>query len=289
MKEYTRTELVQALRQIGLKAGDVVLVSTELFNLGKLAEVRTKEEYHQVILDAIFEVIDPLKGTVVANAYTTQVGRYGTPFHLEKTPCTTGAFSQFIASHPKSIRSLHPINSVTALGAKQDAICRDVSRSNYGMGSPFERLLKMNVQILRLGLDYSHNVYMHFVEAFYGVPYYYHKLLDVPVFVQGKQVEGEFFAAVRHLEYPLIDDFSKLKNAIDQKKAVHSAPVGAGWIHRLDANEYCEIALELVKRNPYAFLAERPAFVKGVKPFDGITHGRDGIERAGNYKLAESN
>ncbi|KKT91718.1 MAG: hypothetical protein UW91_C0029G0008 [Parcubacteria group bacterium GW2011_GWF2_45_11] len=284
MEVYTRHDICDALKKAGLKKGDIALVSTELYHLGRLEGVKTREEYYRAFLDAFMEVLGG-EGTLAVNAYTTQTGRYGTPFHREKTPATTGAFSQYIASHPGSIRSIHPINSVAAIGTKKKLICENVSRSNYGLDSPFDRMLRMGVQIVRLGLDYAHNVYMHYAEAMYGVPYYYHKLLDIEVYDQGKLIEGEFFAAVRHLEYPLIDDFSKIKRVIVDKKLVHSAKLGGDYVHCIDAQEYLAAATELLKKDPYAFLAQRPDFVKGVKPFDGITAGRDGIEKAGNYKF----
>ena len=118
MQTYTRRDIVQALKKSGLKKSDIALVSTELFHLGKITGVKTSAEYYQLFVDAFFEVLGP-KGTLAVNAYTTQVGRYGGPFHLEKTPVTTGGFSQYVTSHAESVRSLHPINSVAAIGAKK--------------------------------------------------------------------------------------------------------------------------------------------------------------------------
>ena len=284
MKEYTQKELRDALIKIGLKEGDVVLASTQLFHLGRLAGVKNREDYARSILDAIFRAIGET-GTLVVNTYTTQVGRHGVVFEYEKTRCTTGYFSEYVLFHPDSIRSPHPINSVAALGKRKEEICLDVSCSNYGLDSPFDRMLKMDAQVLRLGIDYSHNVYMHYVETLYGVPYFYNKLLDVTVLVNGKKMTKEFFATVRYLEYPLDYDFERMKNALDEAKCVSSEAVGSGCIHRVSARDYCNIALKLLKKDPYAFLSTPPKFEKGKIPFDGITVGRDGVTGEANYKF----
>ena len=283
MIEYSQQDLILALKNTGLKKGDIILVSTELFKLGKLKGVNTKEEYSKIILDALFEVIGE-KGTVVVNAFTTYVGRYGKPFDYKKSYAITGGLSEYILFHPESVRSLHPINSVAAIGYHKNEICRNVSTSNYGIDSAFDRLLKKNCQVLRLGIDYVHNSFLHVVETLYGLPYVYNKILDSEIIIDGEISHKQFFASVRYLDYPFEYSLNHLKEVLDQSGCVHRAKLGAGFIYRLDANEYCDILISLLKENPYAFLEGRPAFIKGQIPWDGITAGRDAVPASADYK-----
>jgi aminoglycoside N3'-acetyltransferase len=214
---------------------------------------------------------------LVVNSYTFQVARHGIPYEHETTPCTTGAFSQFILDQPGRLRSLHPVFSVAGLGPQAEAICGDVSRTNYGAGSPVERLLQTGAKVLRLGLDYAHNVFSHYAEAVCGVPYMYNKVLDVVTRVNGREVPGPFLAFVRFLNLDLAFDFSSIRTALDRKALVKSAPLGAGQVHAVSAAEYTSVAIRLLTRDPYAFLTQPPAYVRGVIPFDGLTQGRDGV------------
>jgi len=284
MIEYSQEDLILALKGIGIKEGDILQVSTELFRLGRLKGVKSSEELSKKILESIFHVIKET-GTVVVNTYTTYVGRYGVPFDYEHSKPTTGSFSEYVLSLPDSVRSLHPINSVAAIGYDKDAICLNVSASNYGIDSPFSRLLDRKCQVLRLGLDYVHNVFYHVAETLYGLPYIYNKVLDAEVIVQGEKINKKFFSAVRYLQYPIEETLDMLKDALGRSDCVHSAELGGGLIHSVDANEYFNIVISLLKEDPYIFLKEPPKFIKGEIPWDGITAGRDRVPNSANYIL----
>ncbi len=286
MKDYLQADLIRALQEIGLKKGDVALVSTELFAMGKLKTAQTKEELCRLICEAILSIIGA-EGTLAVNAYTTYTQRYGLPFDRERSRPTTGVFSEYILFHPDSIRSTHPIHSVAALGKYKEKICLDTSPSNYGFDSPVDRMLNLNCQILRLGVDFGDNVFTHYVEGLYGLPYFYNKLLDVDVVVDGKKTDRLFFATVRHLNLTMEDNYEPIKAALVKAKRVYSAAVGDGWVHRIDAKEYCRTLIELLNQNPWALVKNPPNFKKGEIPFDGATKGRDGVETRANFLFEE--
>lgn len=286
MVGYSSSDLTAALYQVGLRRGDLILVSSDLLRLGRMTDAATGEGVHELILNSIFEVIGRQEGTLITHAYTTQVGRYGVPFVLESTECINGAFCQYVLGLPGVVRSLHPINSFAGLGRLKREICLDASASNYGLDSPLDRMLKRRGEIVAIGLDYSHSAFVHYVESMYGVPYVYNKLLDVEVFAEGRRVDRPFFASVRYLDYPLVFEWGRLRRALEEKGCVRSAPVGGGRVNRVGAVDYCETVLELLKSDPYALLKEPPRFEKGKVPFDGATAGRDGISEKGNYRYA---
>jgi len=276
VKSYNYCDLVCALRACGLKQGDIALVSTELFSLGCMEGLRDRQVFYNAYVQAFREVLGP-EGTLVVNSYSFQVGRMGIPYEHEKTPCTTGAFSQHVLTQPDCIRSLHPVFSVAALGAQASRICCNVSRSNYGAESPVDRMLKAGAKAVRLGLGFAANVFLHYAEAVYGVPYMYNKVFDVEVFEKGRPVEGPFMAVVRYLDLDLKFDFSKIQESVGTAGVVKSSVLGAGQVNAVTASDYVEIAIQLLKKDPYAFLMRPPSYTKGRHPFDGITKGRDGI------------
>lgn len=280
---YSSEDMARALLESGLKRGDLILVSTNLLGLGRMTDARSAEEALQLLLRALFRIIGEEEGTLVVHTYTTQVGRYGVPFVLEETECVNGAFCEYVRSYPGSMRSLHPIYSFAGLGQLKKEICEDNSSSNYGLDSPLDRMLKRDVQIVTLGIDYFKSVYVHHMETLYGVPYLYNKLLDVEVYAEGKKVEKPFFSSVRYLDYPLSFSWNRLKKALEKRGCVSSVPLGAGQVSRVPAKEYCQAVLELLKEDPYALLEKPPPFVKGSIPFDGITAHRDGVTDRGNY------
>ncbi len=284
MIEYTKDDLRNGFKAIGLKAGDIVLISTELFTLGRLKDARSKDEHSEMVFETIRDVLTE-KGTIVVNAFTTYVARYGRPFYSESSRPTTGAFCEYVTFHPESIRSLHPIHSVAAVGARAKDICLNVSSSNYGIDSPYERMLKMKGQILRLGIDYTHNTFLHVVEALYGLPYLYNKVIDADIIISGQCTKKQFLASVRYLKFSLDYSLEKVQETLLKSGCVHSSKVGGGQIHRLDANEYCSHLISLLRENPYALLKTPPNFIKGEIPWDGITAGRDGVAQGADYNF----
>ena len=87
---YSSHELRQALTDIGVQRGHIIVVSTDLLRLGKMMDARSPQQALEIMLETIFQVIGQ-EGTLVAHTYTTQVGRYGVPFIYEETECVNGA------------------------------------------------------------------------------------------------------------------------------------------------------------------------------------------------------
>ena len=138
------------------------------------------------MLDTFTSVIGP-EGTLVVPTFTTTVARNGGSFHLNKTSCDTGIFAEFVRKNHKSTRSLHPINSVAALGPLAGQICEDVASTNYGFETPFHRMLRADAKAVNLGFNHRFsNSWHHHAETTLNLPYLYNKLLDIEVWAGTK-------------------------------------------------------------------------------------------------------
>ena len=93
-KPITQQDVVDALIQVGLKEGDLVLIHSDVSSFGKLGEVRDRQLFLQLILDAFFEVIG-LEGTLIVPTFTYSFCKKEV-FEALKTPSTVGIFSEFI-------------------------------------------------------------------------------------------------------------------------------------------------------------------------------------------------
>ena len=70
--------------------------------------------------------------------------RFNKKFIYEKTISSSGSFSEFIRGMKGSLRSSHPVFSVTSIGKNKKKICSSNAISNYGKGSPYDNFLKLN-------------------------------------------------------------------------------------------------------------------------------------------------
>lgn len=277
MKTVSKNEIKKALFKVGVRVGQVIFVYSDLGKIGKVAEVRSRDEFCQAYFESILEILGP-EGTLVVPTYTTQIARFDLEFVHEETPSLMGLFSEFVRHRPGSIRSLHPINSVCAVGKYKEFICSNNGTNNYGWDSPFHRMLLKQAKILCIGLESGYVVGIaHHLEAAYDLPYVYNKLLKWSPVVNGIRDQRVYFATVRHLELDIDYDLTAFVRHIRKLGGVSSAELGESWVHLADYEQVFLEGARLLSENPYLFLKFPPTFTYGKVPFDGPSASLDGI------------
>lgn len=270
-------KLIQKLLKLGLLKGDTVFISSNIIALGKIAQAQHKYDYCETYFKALIKVLGR-SGTIVVPTYTSQVARNGEKFILEKTKSHMGVFAEHIRTKEKSIRSIHPVNSVVAFGKNSRFICENNATSDFGSESPFDRLSKLNCKLLSIGLTSKYSVsILHYLEAMFCVPYRYNKLLDIKTFVKGKQDKRIFLINARYLNLKIKYDYSKWPLILYKKNKIRGVKAGKGLMFMTAFNDAVEIAKTYMIDDPYFFLKKKPNFVKGKIPYDGTTISRESV------------
>lgn len=281
MKSYTKEDLVEAFRAVGLQAGDLVYLSTRLLGVGRMVGVQTRQEFLEAYFDAVMSVLGA-QGTLVVPTFTQQVGRFGVPYVHEETVSLTGIFGEYVRMRPDSIRSLHPVFSVTAVGALKDAICADVSPVAFGYDSSFDRMVKYRGKAVCIGFEYysGHIVsLMHYVETAFGVPYYYNKVVTVPVFCGGKLVERVFVINVKYLNLRCEFDYRRYIDTMASRNHISKSPFGENYMYAASVEDMVADGTDLLKQDMYAFLAHPPVYEPGAIPYDGPQLATSGVPK----------
>jgi len=271
MISYTKKDIRDALESVGVKNGDLIFLSISLFSIGTLKRCKTKTEFNQTYLDAILNVIGK-KGTLVVPTYSQQVGRFGLPYIHEETPALTGVFPEFIRQHHDSIRSLHPVFSLTALGYCAEEICGDVSTSGFGANSAYDKMFKQGGHAICLGFDYESGHIVtgaHYIECSYGVPYYYNKIVRANVYRDGKRSDKVFTLNVHYIDFDIKYNFRGYVEAICRRNLLRSHPVGSSIMYSSLLEDQLKIGYELLSEDIYALLEHPPRWREGVIPFEG--------------------
>jgi aminoglycoside N3'-acetyltransferase len=271
LKYPCKKDLAESFASVGLEDGSIVYLSTQLYGIGPLRDALSRREYLAAIYAALHSVIGH-KGTLVVPTFTQQVGRFGLPFILEETVSLTGIFGEYVRSRPDSVRSLHPVFSVAAIGFRAHEICDNISTAAFGIDSAFDRMVRMGTTAVCMGFDYysGHIVSLaHLVETAYAVPYYYNKLVYSPVFSNGVQVEKPFIINVKYLDINCCFDFKKYIDTLDRSNMIRSSAIGRGEIHAVDSRVMFDTGISLLKEDIYSFLSNPPQFHKGEIPMDG--------------------
>lgn len=242
-----------------LAPGDTVLLHSDLSLLGLpegMAGSQGKKTFMEALFSLLMEVLGP-QGTLAAPAFTYSYARSGLPFDQQNSPSEVCMFSEFLRTRPQSVRSLHPLFSLTALGERAEQICGESGPSAYGYGSPMHRLCQARGKILFLGaLPWDTMTFIHHIEHMAGVPYFYHKAFDYPVISRGRRVKGPFFAFVRHPGGVVYRHRPFLDYLLERKVMEHTA-LTRGGIWCAGAARVMEAGFHYLRENPFGLIERK--------------------------------
>lgn len=168
-------DLTCDLRAIGVAEGAVLMVHSSLSAIGQVAGGP------DTVIRALLDAIGP-RGTLVLPAFRDGEyldGLQKTPppdllaqaqaltvFDPRTTPTNMGAIPEGFRRWPGVVRSLHPFVSVCCLGPQSREIAgRHHFDWGQGAASPFERLYKMDAQLLLLGVGFNRLTILHYAES----------------------------------------------------------------------------------------------------------------------------
>lgn len=166
----TRQDVEKAVKDLGIKKGDVVLVHSSFKSLGPVEN--GAEDVISGFLDAIGE-----EGTLVFPCFTQKdfATAYET-WHIDK-PSDTGYLTNYFRLREGSIRSDQATHSVAACGklAKELTKTHGHTHKRFGtMGdtpfsadSPWEKMYNLDAKVVLLGVDEMKITFRHYAEYLY--------------------------------------------------------------------------------------------------------------------------
>ncbi|MBK6006603.1 aminoglycoside 3-N-acetyltransferase [Ramlibacter ginsenosidimutans] len=193
-----RGQLVTQLHDIGLHAGDLVMVHTSLRAIGAIAGGP------QTLLDALLEVLGA-HGTLAAyvswkhSSYdATLDGRTLSARERARWPLFDpsaaaphegfGYFNQFVCRHPAVHRSAHPTANIAAIGCRAAELTADHSLlDGYAPGSPLGRIVAAPGRVLMLGAPPGSLTVLHLAQAIARIPGKRRVRYEVPLLIDGER------------------------------------------------------------------------------------------------------
>ena len=229
-KIVTKSEIIRGLKKLGLCRGNIVIVHSSLSSIGKV------DGGPETVIKALIEVVGT-KGTVMM------------PYPLGKA-----TIAKVFSSMPGVLRSTHPVHSVSAMGAKAKYLTKDHDKmpTACGKGTPFGKLVDLGGKILLLGVDQDRNTTLHTVEDYADLPY----LSEVTLrYVDEKGVEKTLVQ--KRFPGPH-RNFIGMDRVFLERKIMKIGRIGNAMVRLIDAKKMVKICLEILKKNPEAFLCENP-------------------------------
>jgi len=254
---YGYDQLVAALNEVDVGAGDVVFSHVGLGMLGVCREGRTEDAAAQVLSRAFLDVLGP-HGTWVVPTYSYSYCE-GVVYDPETTIATIGPFPEFFRKLPGARRSLDPIFSVAVVGPRSGELVDDLPHDCFGRDSVYDRLRRLGATLCNVGVGFRYATFVHHVEQLVGVPYRFPKLFTGETKAGDKLSTETWLYNVRDLGDPAaLADLGRLERAAVDRGLVRTARVGRGELTTIGFRELWDVCSENIARDPW-FLARGEA------------------------------
>ncbi|MBI5698831.1 AAC(3) family N-acetyltransferase [Candidatus Saganbacteria bacterium] len=209
----------------------------------------------KTVIDALLEVLGP-EGTLVMPTFGWSPNETDT-FDCRKSPSRLGAISETFRRRPGVLRSCHPTHSVAAFGPQAEFLVSEHMRSNtpFDHFSPYQKLLKLNGDILCLGVSIRFITFYHVYEDLnpdFPVRVYADQPLQVRVIdAAGKAAVMPIYYHRDDLAKSRIDHdrsvLARVKKYFDKKGIIKTARIGGRESYLLNSGEIIKALDDMLK------------------------------------------
>ncbi len=264
----TKADLCEAIRKLGVKEGDTLVVHSGISGMGYL------EGGADAMLGAISEVIGE-NGTFMAPSFTNPYlmfdgsvnsGYAFRPYdtrkdgNLRDKTVRTGLLPKAMIKRDDAYRSGHATHEWVAMGKDAEYIVsgHGLLDAPTGETSPLGKALEKNASVVFLGCHPGSNTFLHYVETMAGVSY------TEPAVVQYVDKEGRRRNALidRHL-FGCRNFYGGINTAYyDEAKKrglhIYEVPFGLATLYRMELRELYDITTQMIKEDEFALLCKKP-------------------------------
>ena len=202
MRRTQLSEIRDTLLALDIPRGRTVIVHSSLVKFGLL------EGGAPGVMDVLLDVLGP-DATIVMPEFTLSFGA-SREFCMKTSKSEMGALTEYMRKLPEARRSLHPLQSVSAIGPLRDDVVSGFCLSSFGPDSPFDRLYELDALNLSIGTEFVGGAsFLHMGEERLRVPHRFMKAFPGTVLDEdGKTVDETFEMFVRSMT----DEYHYLTN-----------------------------------------------------------------------------
>jgi aminoglycoside 3-N-acetyltransferase len=161
---YTPRQLEEQLREMGIGAGDTVMMHSAFRVFNGFAG--TPDQVVTSVLKVIGDAGNLLMVSMPYLGLTADYLRAGIPFDVQHTMSQMGVITETFRQHPGVVRSLNPAHPILAWGPAAGWLVADHEHTMYscGKGSPFEKLVPLQAKALFYDVTLNTMTFFHYVE-----------------------------------------------------------------------------------------------------------------------------
>jgi len=243
MSEIIReNDIVNGLQDLGLPSGAAVMVHSALSSFGNV------EGGADTVIDALLKVVGK-EGTIIVPTFSSEK-----PFRIKKSPTLLGTIPEALRNRKDSVRSLHPLVPVSAIGENAEYIVADHENCDVpqGIESPYGKVIELNGYVLLLGVDLDRCTLMHTFEIQADAPYL-------------SEISGEYIdrnGNKTHKNYKQFPgphrDFIGLGKRLEKAGIIKKIRIGCSIARLMKAKDLISEGLKAMEEDTAAVLCENP-------------------------------
>lgn len=251
-----KEQIVEDLRKLGLKAGDVVLVHSAVSKIGWVVGKQV------TVIEALLEVLgeegtlvmpsfsgdssDPInwKNPPVPENWIEIIHNHMPAFDARTTPTRgMGCIADAYWHYPGVKRSNHPHVSFSARGKLRDMLISEHPLTpGFGKQSPLYKLYENDAKVLLLGVSYGNCTCIHLAEMLQEKPRMEHN--GAPVLVDNKRQ----WVAFDEIAYD-DSDFEQVGSDFEKEHSVTKGNIGLAPSILLNMREITDFSVTWIKNN----------------------------------------
>jgi aminoglycoside 3-N-acetyltransferase len=241
----TKREITVELRDLGLREGDIVILHSSLASMGRV------EGGAEGVVEAFLSVLGET-GTLVVPTFGA-----------------LGAVTEAVKAHPRSVKSIHPLASVAAIGAAAEDLCREhwKAETAHAEDTPYLGIARKGGHVCLLGVDQDRNTTLHTVEALLKLPY----LSNVEKTFETS--EGTVTKSWKYFPGPH-RNFVGLDRLFRESGKMRMGRIGNAMVRLIKSQDLIDIAFNAGLENPALALCDNPNCTDCVQQRAAILHAR---------------
>jgi aminoglycoside 3-N-acetyltransferase len=255
--QLTIKEIKDSFKQLKIKKGSSCLLHSSLINIGNIRGVNINN-LPKVIIKVIFDLIGP-NGTVSVLSPYYEYAELKKKFYINKKHCSkkVGSINQYVTKISKN-RSIEPIFNISSIGKKSNFITKNVSATSFGEDSAWDRLYKLNTDMIFLGCNLSVCTFVRYIESKFGVPYLYNKHFSITI-KNNKQIISKYSSSLLRYKHLKIEyKLKKFQDDLKNKKILRNNNNKKLNIMAVRMQPCFERGIKNLKKDFFYFLKKNP-------------------------------
>lgn len=235
MKKTSLNEIETYVRDLGVTAGDILMVHADLRVFG-LIEGNAKD-----LVSLLADIVGD-DGMLVTPSFTFT---FPESFDLEKSETTVGALSRLFSRYESVRRLPDGMTSYYMVGKNSESFIKNWGHTSYGESSIPDQVYKKSGKILQLGTDILSLI--HYLEECVGVPYREVKRFSGKIIDGDKSYDSytDFYARIKDVKKIIPDPI----RASYYKTLNNSISVEGKELRLYGAKEFMDYAVPILEND----------------------------------------